>query len=89
MKVSDNNFASGLISGLTSGGTSGSIPGVFFVGMITGVGHGTRPFPLLLPCTRLFLGLNSASVVIRKFLFREGGIRGRYSWFAIVFGKRE
>jgi hypothetical protein len=59
-----NVFMSGFISGLTSGGTSASIPGVFFVGMITGVRREVLHFPLLLPCTRLLLGLSSASVVI-------------------------
>ena len=59
-----NVFTSGLISGLTSGGTSASIPGVFFMRMITGVSREVLHFPLLLPCTRLLLGLSSASVVI-------------------------
>ena len=64
MLSSPSGFTSGLISGLTSGGTSTSIPSVFFKGVITGVGRDARRCPFLLPCTRLFLGLGSVSVVI-------------------------
>ena len=48
---SSNGFTYGLMSGLTSGDNSASIPGVFFEGVITGVGWDARRCPLLLPCT--------------------------------------
>ena len=89
LSLFSNDFTSGLISDLTSGGTSASVCDVFFKGVTTGVGWDACRCPSLLPCTLLFLGLGSVSVVIWKFLFLDGGVRGVWSQFATLCGGRE
>ena len=76
MLSSPNGFMSGLMSGLTSGGTSASNPGVFFKGVITGVGQDVRCCTFLLPCTCLFLGLGPVSVVENSFFGEVASLVG-------------